>query len=70
MAGERKPADAEPDEADFKTADEPGEDEPLGRDERVSLWPLSFEEVVRALHKTPAHRRGHPEPPEGESAED
>jgi len=56
MAGERKPADAEPDEADFKAADEPGEDAPLGRDERVSLWPASFEEVVRALHRTPRTR--------------
>lgn len=28
--------------------------EPDGdRDERVSLWPLSFEDVVRTLHRTP-----------------
>lgn len=54
MARERKPADTEPDEVE----------EPLGRDERVSLWPLSFEEVVRALHKTP-RKRGEEPPADG-----
>ena len=44
----RKRADERPDEEDEK---------PLGRDDRVSLHPLSFEDAVRALYKTPAVRR-------------
>lgn len=53
-----EPADDAPDD---------NTEEPLGRDDRVSLWPLNFEEVVRALHKTPAaRRRGQQEPPEDE----
>ena len=38
--------------------DAPDDDEPLGRDDRVSLHPLSFEEAVRTLHSTP--RKGTP----------
>ena len=41
--GDRKPADRDPDKAE----------KPLGRDERVSGHPLSFEDVVRAMHRTP-----------------
>ncbi|MDT0264379.1 hypothetical protein [Jatrophihabitans lederbergiae] len=37
-------------------------EKPLGRDERVSVWPASFEEVVRAMHATPAPRRGRDAP--------
>lgn len=57
MDPERKPADTEPAEAAYESdGQEPDSEEPLGRDERVSLYPLSFEEVVRALQKTPRTR--------------
>jgi hypothetical protein len=45
----------QPVDPDRKAAvdDDQGDAEPLGRDERVSGYPLSFEEVVRAVHRTP-----------------
>jgi len=36
--------------------DQDDTDQP-GRDDPISLWPLSFEDVVRALHKTPPVKR-------------
>jgi hypothetical protein len=50
----RKPADERADE-----------DKPLGRDDRVSLHPLGFEEAVRALY-----RSSRKPPAEKPSAED
>lgn len=53
---------------DSELPDEPSEDEkPLGRDDRVSLWPLSFEEVMRALLRTPRIKR---EPDSGDQGRD
>lgn len=48
MDRDRKPADEAPDD-----------DKPLGRDDRVSAWPASFEDVVRAVYRSP---RGKQEP--------
>lgn len=43
MDPDRKPSDQEPDNTD----------QPLDQDERVSGYPLSFQDVVRAMHRTP-----------------
>ncbi len=46
----------EPVDRNRKSApDGPADDtgKPLGRDEKVSGYPLSFEDVVRAMHRTP-----------------
>jgi hypothetical protein len=46
------------------------DDAPLGRDERVSAWPASFEEVVRAMHATPAPPRNRPAREQGDGTGD
>ncbi len=54
---------------DPKPADKaPDDDKPLGRDDRVSAWPASFEEVVRAVYRSPRGKQGpkaDPEPTDG-----
>lgn len=40
-------------------------EQPLGRDERVSGWPASFEDVVRALAAMPRVARKR-KPPKGD----
>jgi hypothetical protein len=51
-----------------KAPDEPSEaDKPLGRDDRVSFYPMDPEDVLRKLLRTPpVQRRGQHEPSEGE----
>lgn len=58
MDRERKPADAEPDATDYEAAgQEPGSDEPLGMDERVSFYGVKPEEIMRRLLRTPPPER-------------
>jgi hypothetical protein len=51
-------------DSDRKAAveDDQDEAEPLGRDERVSGYPLNFEDVVRAMHRAPRTRRDEDRP--------
>jgi|GEM_PF-5606779 len=54
MDPDRKPADPDQDDTDHAP----------GRDDPISLHPLSFEDVVRALHKTPPVKRDRQKPPD------
>lgn len=55
MDRKRKLANEQPDEAE----------KPLGRDERVSFYPMDPADVLRKLLRTPpAQRRGSQEPPD------
>lgn len=54
MASEPPPPDGG---GELERSDEPSDDKPLGRDDRVSAWPATFEEVVKAMLNTPPMKR-------------
>ena len=67
MDRKRKPANADPDAADYESVD----DKPLGMDERVSFHPMDPADVLRKLLRTaPAQRRGRHEPPDDQEPTD